>query len=77
MHVKVSEMLYKTGATKGYSSSLIKKKVMAINEDPFPLVASINTVNFDPRALIKSKKAGKLSPRKVWALSIVWFVLIG
>ena len=39
---------------------------MVINEDPFPLVASINTVNFNLRALIESKKAGKLSSRKVW-----------
>ena len=41
---------------------------MAINEDHFPLVASINTANFNLRALIESKKAGKLSPRKVWIL---------
>ena len=39
---------------------------MAINEDPFPPVASINTASFDLRALIESKKLGKLSPRKVW-----------
>ena len=39
---------------------------MTIDEDPFPLVASINTANFDLRALIESKKVGKLSPRKVW-----------
>ena len=39
---------------------------MAIDEDPFPLVASVNTVSFDLRALIESKKARKLSPRKVW-----------
>ena len=41
---------------------------MAINEDPFPPVALINTVSFNLRALIESKKAGKLSPRKVWIL---------
>ena len=29
-------------------------------------MASINTASFDLRALIESKKAGKLSPRKVW-----------
>ena len=43
---------------------------MAIDEDPFPLVASINTVSFDLRALIESKKAGRFLPsvrvRKVW-----------
>ena len=39
---------------------------MAIDEDPFPLVALVNTTNFDLRALIESKKAGKLSLRKVW-----------
>ena len=43
-----------------------KKEVMAIDEDHFPLVASINTANFNLRALIESKKVGKLSPRKVW-----------
>ena len=39
---------------------------MAIDEDPFPPVASINTASFDLRALMESKKAGKLSPGKVW-----------
>ena len=39
---------------------------MAIDGDPFPLIASINTVSFDIRALMKSKKVGKLSPGKVW-----------
>ena len=39
---------------------------MEIDEDPFPLVASINISSFDLRALIESKKVGKLSPRKVW-----------
>ena len=39
---------------------------MAIDEDPFPPVASINIASFDLRALIESKKVGKLSPRKVW-----------
>ena len=39
---------------------------MAIDEDPFPPVASINTASFDLRALIESKKAGKLSSIKVW-----------
>ena len=43
-----------------------KKEAMAIDEDPFPPVASINTASFDLRALIESKKVGKLSPRKVW-----------
>ena len=42
---------------------------MAINEDPFPLVASVNTTSFDLRALIESKKGGgELSLRKVWIL---------
>ena len=39
---------------------------MAIDEDPFPLVTSVNTTSFDLRALIESKNEGKLSPRKVW-----------
>ena len=43
-----------------------KKESMTIDEDPFLPAASINTTNFDPRALIESKKAGKLSPRKIW-----------
>ena len=43
-----------------------KNEAMTIDEDPFPLVASINTANFDLRSLIESKKVGKLSPRKVW-----------
>ena len=38
---------------------------MEINEDPFLLVALISTASFDLRALIESKKVGKLSPRKV------------
>ena len=40
---------------------------MAIDEDPFPPVASINTTSFDQIALIESKKTRKISPRKVWA----------
>ena len=43
-----------------------KKEAMTIDEDPFPPVTSFNIVNFNLRALIESKKAGKLSPRKVW-----------
>ena len=39
---------------------------MTIDEDHFPPMASINIASFDLRALIESKKAGKLSPRKVW-----------
>ena len=39
---------------------------MPIDEDPFPLVASVNTTSLDLRALTESKKKGKLSPRKVW-----------
>ena len=51
---------------KGILKFLEKKEAMEIYEDPFPLVASINTISFDLRALIESKKVGKLSPRKVW-----------
>ena len=51
---------------KGILKFLGKKEAMAINEDPFPPVASINTTSFDLRALIKSKKVGKLSLGKVW-----------
>ena len=43
-----------------------KKESVTIDEDPFLPAASINTTNFDPRTLIESKKAGKLSPRKIW-----------
>ena len=45
-----------------------KKEAMTIDEDPFPPVALINTTSFDLGALIESKKAGKLFPRKVWVL---------
>ena len=41
---------------------------MTIDEDPFPSVALINIVSFDLRALIESKKEGKLSPRTVRVL---------
>ena len=51
---------------KGILKFLDKKKAMEIDEDQFPLVASINTASFDLRALIESKKVGKLSPREVW-----------
>ena len=43
-----------------------KKKAMAIDEDPFPPVASVNIASFYLTTLIKFKKTGKLSPRKVW-----------
>ena len=43
-----------------------KKESMAIDEDPFPPVASVNTASFDLRGLIESKKAGKLSLGKIW-----------
>ena len=39
---------------------------MAIDEDPFPLVAFVKTTSFNLGASIESKKAGKLSLRKVW-----------
>ena len=64
----VLEMSNKTGSTKGYSSSLKKLETMEIDEDPFPLVASVKTTSFDLRALIESKTTGKFSPRKVWVL---------
>ena len=41
---------------------------MEIDEDPFQPMALISNVSFDQRALIESKKAGKLSPRKVCVL---------
>ena len=42
-----------------------KKEAMMIDEDSFPPVASINTIAFDLRALIDSKKARglPLSPK--------------
>ena len=47
-----------------------EKEVMVIGEDTFPLVASINTVAFDLKAVMNSKKVRgiPLSPRirKVW-----------
>ena len=51
---------------KGILKFFDKKETMEIDEDPFPLMALVNTTSFDLRALIESKKAGKLSPRKVW-----------
>ena len=50
---------------KGILKFLEKKEVMAIHEDPFPLMASINIASFDLRALIESNKEEKISPRKV------------
>ena len=47
-----------------------ENEAVVIDEDPFPPVASINTVSFDLKGLINSKKAKRvpLSPktRKVW-----------
>ena len=47
-----------------------KKEVMVINEDPFPLVASINIVATYLRAMLNSKKAMRFLPsamiRNVW-----------
>ena len=41
-----------------------------IDEDPFPLVASINIATTDLRAVLNAKKNGRFSPnariRKVW-----------
>ena len=53
-----------------------KKETMAIDEDSFPPVTSVNNTSLDLRALIESKKEGKISPR-YGSLNIVWFVLIG
>ena len=50
---------------KGILKLPYKKEVMAIDEGPFPTVALVNTTSLDLRALIKSKKAGKLSLEKV------------
>ena len=54
-----------------------KKEAMAIDEDSFPLVASVNTTSFDLIALIEFKKVGELTPRKVWVpkyflVCVVW-----
>ena len=62
---------------KGTLKFLDKKETMAIDEDPFPPVAPINTTSFDIKALIESKKAEKLSLRKVWEPKYCLFVLIG
>ena len=45
---------------------------MAIDEDPFPLMASINTASSNLRVLIESKKEGELSPINVWVLKYLW-----
>ena len=50
---------------KGILKLSDKKEVMAIDEDPFPLVTSINIASFALRPLIESKKAGKFFLRKV------------
>ena len=68
MHVGISKMSCKIRSTKGYLSSLEKKKTMAIDVDPFPLVALVNTTSFYLRSLIEYKKAGKLFLRKLWVL---------
>ena len=51
---------------KGILKFLDKTEAMAIDEDPFPPVASINTVRINLKVLIESKKVGKPSPRNVW-----------
>ena len=47
-----------------------KKEAMAIDEDPFPPVATINAASADLGAITEPKKMEKLSPdpkiRKVW-----------
>ena len=45
---------------KGILKFLDKKEAMAIDEDPFPPMASINIASFDLKVLIESKKAGEL-----------------
>ena len=46
------------------------KEAMVIDEDPFPLMASINIIATDLRAMLKAKKDERFSPnvkiRKVW-----------
>ena len=42
---------------KGILNFPMKKDVMVIDEDSCPLVASINTITFDVKTLINSKKA--------------------
>ena len=71
MHVGVSEMSYRIGCIKGYSSSLKKKETKEINEDSFPLVASVNTTSFDLRALIESKKAENSLQERYRSLNII------
>ena len=57
---------FHTGQDQQRDTQVPKKKKKAMAIDEFLLVASINTANFDLRALIESKKARKISPRKVW-----------
>ena len=49
---------------------LEKKEAKVIDEDPFPLVASINIAATDLRAVLNAKKDGRFSPnstiRKLW-----------
>ena len=46
---------------KGILNFPTKKEVTVIDEDSFPSVASINTITFDVKALINSKKARGIS----------------
>ena len=39
-----------------------KKEVMVIDEDPFPLVASVNIAATDLRAMLNAKKDERFSP---------------
>ena len=47
-----------------------EKESIVIDEDPFPLAASINTIAFEFKALLTAKKVEEFSPntkiRKVW-----------
>ena len=66
MHVGGFRNVIQDRINKGILKFPDKNEVMAIDEDPFPHVASINTASFHLRALVESKKAGKPSPGKVW-----------
>ena len=66
MHVGGFRNVIQDRINKGILKFPYKKKAMEIDGDLFPPVALVNTDSFDLRALIESKKAGKLSLGKVW-----------
>ena len=49
---------------------LREKEVILINEDTFPLIVSINTIAFDLKVVMNSKKVRGIPPsskiRKIW-----------